>query len=229
MEKLILFDIDGTLLRSQNGFVPFNEAIKKTFGFPGDIRTVVPDGNTDPQILENIFAVAKLKLEITKEKWASFAKNLRVSYTDAIQQGITRISPLPGVLDLMKELADREGVYQGVVTGNLETTGRLKLEAAGLVRYLGPGAYSSDSHDRIDLPPIAKERWEKAIGKSIPSDQCVIVGDTPKDLLAARKNQMRCVLVGTGRFPVAELERLEPDACLSDFTDTNAAVDALLR
>ena len=63
LERLILFDLDGTLIRSRNGFVAFNDAIKNTFGFSADIRTVVPDGNTDPVILEDIFTTANLNVE----------------------------------------------------------------------------------------------------------------------------------------------------------------------
>jgi len=228
LERLILFDLDGTLIRSRNGFVAFNDAIKNTFGFSADIRTVVPDGNTDPVILEDIFTTANLNVEITEERWRAFAKNLHESYADAIQQGLTTVSTLPGVLDLVKALAKVKGLYQGVVTGNLEATGRLKLEAAGLGPYLGLGAYGSDSRNRNDLPGIVRERWARVIGKSLPVGDCIIVGDTPKDLAAARNSRMRCLLVGTGRYLVEELELLEPDACVSDFTDTKAVVNALL-
>lgn len=227
--KLVLFDIDGTLTRSYNGFIPFNEAILKTFGLPGDIRTVVPDGNTDPLILEEIFAGARMQVDITEEKWRTFAKNLEQSYSHAIRAGLTRIAPLPGVLELIKELSKVEGLYQGVATGNLEVIARLKLEAAGLSPYFNLGAYGSDSRNRIDLPRIAKERWERKMASSIPPDHCVIVGDTPKDLEAARKNQMKCLLVGTGRYPFEELAFFEPDACLSGFTDTKMTVGTLLE
>ncbi len=227
--KLILFDIDGTLTRSHNGFIPFNEAILKTFGIPGDIRTVVPDGNTDPLILEEIFATAHLEVDITEDSWLAFSKNLQESYSHAIREGLTRISPLPGVPELIKELAKVEGLCQGVVTGNLEVTAQLKLEAAGLRPYLNLGAYGSDSRDRFDLPGIAKERWEKKMGCTIAPEECVVVGDTPKDLDAARTNHMRCILVGTGRYPVEELTFFKPDACLSDFKDTKNAVETLMK
>jgi phosphoglycolate phosphatase-like HAD superfamily hydrolase len=65
MERLILFDIDGTLTRTENGYIPFNEAIFNTFGFDGDIRTVVPDGNTDPLIVQDIFIKANVNFSFT--------------------------------------------------------------------------------------------------------------------------------------------------------------------
>lgn len=227
--KLILFDIDGTLTRSHNGFIPFNEAILKTFSLPGDIRTVFPDGNTYPLILEEIFAKADLKVEITEESWTSFGRNLQESYFHALREGRTMIRPLPGVLELVKELAKVQGLCQGVVTGNLEVTAHIKLEAAGLKQYLSLGGYGSDSRNRIDLPAIAKERWEKKMECSIAPDHCLIVGDTPKDLDTARKNQMKCLLVGTGRYPVEELEFFAPDAFLPDLTETKNAVETILK
>ena len=229
--KLILFDIDGTLTRSYNGYIPFNEAILKTFGIPGDIRTVVPDGNTDPLIVEEIFAAAHLEVEITEEKWRSFEGNLKQSYSLAIQEGRAAVRPLPGIPELVRALAaieeSRQGI--GIVTGNLEVMARVKLETAGLSTYLSLGAYGSDSRDRTDLPAIAKKRWEKKVGSFIAPDHCLIVGDTPKDLEAARKNHMKCLLVGTGRYPLEELEFFRPDACLPDFTETKQVVETMLK
>ena len=140
MKRLVLFDLDGTLIRSHNGFIPFNQAIEKTFGIPGDIRTVIPDGNTDPVILEDIFSAAQVKVDITTEHWGAFAENLHQSYAQTIQQGITKLMALPGVLKLVQELDQREGVHQGIVTGNLEVTTRLKLETVGLTVCRGSSA-----------------------------------------------------------------------------------------
>lgn len=227
--KLVLFDIDGTLTRSHNGYIPFNEAILKTFGVPGDIRTIIPDGNTDPLIVEEIFAAAHLEVEITDEKWRSFAGNLQESYSLAIHEGRAAVRPLPGVLELVRALAAIGELRQGIVTGNLEVTAQVKLKAAGLSAYLSLGAYGSDSRDRNDLPGIAKERWEKKVGSFITPDHCLIVGDTPKDLEAARKNHMKCLLIGTGRYPLKELEILRPDGCMPDFTETKHVVETMLK
>ena len=228
MARLVLFDVDGTLIRSHNGYIPFNRAIEKTFGFPGDIRSVIPDGNTDPVILEDILVAANVKVEITEEQWGNFAVNLRQSYAETLQQGITKLMWLPGVLKLLQELDQRDGIHQGVVTGNLEVTSKLKLDTVGLSSFLNLGAYGSDSRHRSDLPRIARDRWERALGISLDPHHCVIVGDTPKDLTAARQNQMKCLLVGTGRYPVEELQLFEPDAVLPDFTNIEAAIETLL-
>lgn len=227
MERLILFDIDGTLTRTQNGYLPFNHAILKTFGFAGDIRTVVPDGNTDPLIVQDIFAKAGVAIAVEPEQWERFTAQLGASYREHVVSGATTISPLPGAAALLQQLSAAEVFYSSVVTGNFEATALVKLEAAGLGSYLARGAYASDSAHRPDLPAIARERWESAAGRTIAAGQCVIVGDTPKDLECARANGMKCLLVGTGRYPVEELEYWQPDACVADLSDTLQVVGLL--
>jgi len=229
VEKLILFDLDGTLTRTQNGYLPFNEAILKTFGVGGDIRSVIPDGNTDPQIVREIFAKANVQKEIHDSHWEQFAQNLRHSYSSALSAGATTVRALPGATELLSLLWEKTELSQGVVTGNFEVTAQIKLEAAGLHSYLSRGAYASDSPHRPDLPKIAKKRWEQSTGKSLRAEQCVIVGDTPKDLDAARQNHMKCILVGTGRYPWEELQHWKPDACVADLTDTLEVMNILLN
>lgn len=229
MEQLILFDLDGTLTRTQNGHAPFNEAILETFGMVGDIRSVIPDGNTDPQIVREIFAKTNVEMGIDDGRWRQFAESLQRSYSHALRQGTTTVRALPGALELLAALSAKEEFGQGVVTGNFEVTAQIKLEAAGLHSYLCRGAYASDSSHRPDLPKIAKARWEQLTGKSLRLEQCVIIGDTPKDLDAARQNDMKCILVGTGRYPVEELRYWSPDACLSDLIDTREVIRILLN
>ena len=227
MERLLLFDIDGTLTRTQNGYLPFNEAIFQTFGFEGDIRAVIPDGNTDPLIVEDIFLKAQVDFSFHDLSWDQFTVNLRHCYHQHLLAGTTTVRPLPGAAELLKALATDRRFSASVVTGNFEVTAQIKLEAAGLAPYLRRGAYASDSRHRADLPAIAARRWEEATGRTLASEQCVVIGDTAKDLNAARQNHMHCILVGTGRYPVEELLYSEPDGCLADLTDTQAVLSLL--
>ncbi len=229
MERLILFDIDGTLTRTQNGYLPFNEAILETFGFAGDIRTVVPDGNTDPLIVKDIFAKANIPIDVDDVGWRQFSANLCASYGQHVGRATTSVRPLPGARELLQALSLRDDFTASVVTGNFEASAMVKLTAAGLDDYLIRGAYASDSEHRPDLPAIAKRRWEEWTGRTLAPDRCVIVGDTPKDLDCARANRMKCVLVGTGRYPVEELQYWRPDACLADLSDTDEVVGLLAR
>ena len=229
MTRLILFDIDGTLTRTQNGYVPFNQAIWETFGVAGDIRMVRPDGMTDPRILDEILALMNAQLTIGDEEILHFAANLERFYAAALQAGAIKVGALGGVPELLERLSAHGDFCQGVVTGNFEATARIKLEAAGLAGHLKFGAYASDSSHRPDLPALAKQRWENHSGRSMESGCCVIVGDTPKDLEAARANGMKCVLVGTGRYPIEDLRCYAPDACVADLTDTEEIAALLSR
>jgi len=227
MPRLILFDIDGTLLRTQNGYLPFNDAIVKTFGVAGDIRTVIPDGNTDPRIVEEIFSKSNLDISIAFHQWEQFAVNLQLSYASALQARSVTVRALPGALELVSAHSANENFSQGVVTGNFKVTARVKLEAAGLSSYLQLGAYGCDSPHRPDLPTIARKRWEELTGMTIEPQECIIIGDTPRDVEAARHNRMKCVLVGTGRYPMEELTYCQPDACLADLSDTALVLDTI--
>jgi len=227
MERLVLFDIDGTLTRTQNGYLPFNEAIAETFGVAGDIRTVVPDGNTDPRIVEDIFAKAAFEIGIEDAQWQCFIAKLRQRYDHHVRQGTTTVRALPGAAELVQALSNGVNFSPSVVTGNFEVTAQVKLTAAGLAPYLRRGAYASDSAHRPDLPAIAKQRWEVRAGRRLDADQCIVVGDTPKDLEAARANHMKCMLVGTGRYPIEELAYWQADACVADLSDTQAILDLL--
>ncbi|MEX0803218.1 MAG: HAD family hydrolase [Candidatus Binatia bacterium] len=229
MKRLLLFDIDGTLTRSHNGHIPFNEAILKTFGVPGDIRSVIADGNTDPLIIADIFAKANLSVEDIDDKWEEFARNLCGSYSRAIRSGMTTLRALPGAVELLRKLTSGGILGCSVVTGNLEAMAQVKLEAAGLYPYLCRGAYGSDSPRRADLPAIAKQRWQTANKLMITPEDCIVIGDTPKDFEAARHNAMKCILIATGRYPVQELLCLKADACLTDLTDTEAVIQTLLK
>ena len=227
--KIVFFDIDGTLLRSQDGHVAFNNAILKTFGVPGDIRTIRPDGKTDPIILQEIFDVGGHDVEWSPADLETFSGNLKECYTHAISEGPTRVRALAGVPELVRELSSLPDICLGVVTGNMEVTARLKLQAAGVGEHIGPGAFGSDSANRNDLPRIAMERWSRHLNLPVGPEHCVIVGDTPRDLEAARTNGMKCLLVATGRYnPLEELRKLDPDWLLPDFSDTRLSVDALL-
>ena len=227
--NIVFFDIDGTLLRSQDGHLAFNQAILRTFGVPGDIRAIRPDGKTDPIILQEIFDAGGYEVEWSPADLETFSGNLKECYTRAISEGTTRVRALAGVPELVRELSGLPGLHLGVVTGNMEITARLKLQAAGVGEHIGPGAFGSDSANRNDLPGIAMERWRDHLDVPVEPRHCVIVGDTPRDLEAARTNGMKCLLVATGRYhPLEELRELQPEALLADFSDTRVAVDALL-
>ena len=123
MERLILFDIDGTLTRTQNGYLPFNEAILKTFGFAGDIRTVVPDGNTDPLIVKDIFTKAGVEIAVGPEQWQQFIRNLRAATATMWRAVRQPFGLCQGAVALLQQLSTAQRIFiSSVVTGNFEAT-----------------------------------------------------------------------------------------------------------
>ena len=99
----------------------------------GDIRSVIPDGNTDPQIVREIFAKTNVEMGIDDRQWEQFAKSLRRSYSRRLREGTTTVRALPGAQELLAALSAKEEFGQGVVTGNFEVTAQIKLEAAGCI------------------------------------------------------------------------------------------------
>ena len=103
-----------------------------------------------------------------------------------LREGTTTVRALPGAKELLAALSAREDMSQGAVTGNFEVTARVKLEGSRACIPICAAAPMQAIHEhRPDLPRIAKERWEQRTGRSLRAEQCVIVGDTPRDLDAA--------------------------------------------
>ena len=133
----------------------------------------------------------------------------------------------PGVAETLAALYERDDVINSLLTGNIEANAALKVSAFGLARWLDfeVGAYGSDPHEeRYELVAIARDRAARKYGEPTGA---VLVGDTPLDVLAARKAGARAVAVATGPADLEELRASTPDAVLEDLSDTAAAVRAI--
>jgi len=226
--RSILFDIDGTLVRSRGGFAPFNATVASVFGVPVDIRTIRADGMTDPEILARLLDAAPPRNGgVTPRLLARFEAQLASALATGIATGEVAIESLPGALELVGALATRADCRLGIVTGNLRSTARVKLRAARLEGFFAAGGYGSDSPARAVLPGLAVERLGRALGAPLDPRAGVMVGDTPHDLAAARAHGMRCVLVATGQYTARELAVAAPDVLLPDLGDLDAALAAI--
>lgn len=134
------------------------------------------------------------------------------------------VSVLPGVVNTVHVLAEA-GVRQTVVTGNIETVGRLKLQAGQLVPPLDPdlGGFGDHGNNRAEVARRAVARLVEA-GWAYAGDQCWIVGDTPRDLLCARAIGVRCALVATGRHSASSLAALGADVVINGFEEAEELV-----
>jgi len=229
-QKLVLFDIDGTLLLSDGAG---RRAIHAAFADDGlDIARgagIRFDGKTDPQIVREILEAAGHPAPDDAGRIAAvLGKYLAHLERDLAEHGHrSRLMPgVPALLDLLE--ADTR-VLLGLLTGNMVTGARLKLRAAGLdpQRFV-VGAFGSDHAHRGELPGIAARRAEVHFGRIPTGSEVVIIGDTPADVRCADGIGARTVAVATGGYTVAELEAAGAHAVFSDFSEVGRAVEAIL-
>lgn len=227
MRRLILWDIDGTLITSRGvGRRVMEEAAAAVAGIT-EVPSIVMSGKTDPQILREIFRAAELADDhidaILPEAIAAAETALATAEADLRAHG----SVLPGVHELLERLDATAGVRQTLLTGNLTANAAVKVGAFDLTHLFDAeiGAYGSDHADRLELVPIALERAQRFRGETYEPDEVWVIGDTPNDLACARAGGVRCLLVGTGGQE--GLEALGPDAYLDDLGDVDRAVTIL--
>lgn len=224
--RLILWDIDGTLLSAgPPGQAVFDAAIASVLGVTVQDHGVHMSGKTDPQIALEILSRLAVSDDEARHHLPGILQALERELEAAVEAIREHGRVHPGVPQLLEALADERGVTQSVLTGNLAATARLKVAAFGLERWLDldVGAYGSDHQDRTRLVPVAIERAQRLRGLVLEPSDAWVVGDTPADLACARAGGARCLLVGTGRIAVEELEAAQPDAVLRDLHDTDRA------
>jgi phosphoglycolate phosphatase len=225
VRRLILFDIDGTLVRGGPAKVAFVQAMEETFGTARDADKVLFAGKTDPQIAREILGCAGVDRDSIDRKLPV----LWDRYLGRLEQALPHhpMTVLPGVRRLLDDLAELDDVGVGLVTGNIVGGARLKLDSAGLWRHFGVGSYGSDHEERDELPAIALGRAREHWGRAIDAGQAIIVGDTPRDVACGRAGGMRTVAVATGMFSIEELEATGADHVLDDFSATEHVVALL--
>lgn len=227
MARLVLWDVDGTLIHSAGiGAAVFDRALEKVLGVAPASRLHL-SGKTDPQIVSEyleLMAVEGSDSHLPRVLEAVEAE-LGAAATTLAERG----RALAGVPELLARLAADDGVLQSVLTGNTAANAAVKLAAFGLERWLDLeiGAYGSDHADRRELVPIALRRAADRHGVTITPDDTWVVGDTANDLACARAGGARCLLVATGRASFEELQALEPDEVLADLSDTDAVARLL--
>jgi len=218
----VLWDIDGTLVHSGGVAArAFLEAVAEVTGsWPSPERRDY-GGRLDPEIAEMLLHAVGAELTHVAEVLAALER-LVAGRLDELR---SQTSAYPGVEALLAKLA-AAGVRQTVVTGNLASIARHKLEAAGLIPpvELGFGGFGDSAPNRAAVARVALDRlsaagWRPALG------EVWIVGDTPRDLACARAIGVRCALVATGRPPIEELTGLGADIVLPDLSDPRPLLD----
>jgi phosphoglycolate phosphatase len=230
VRRLLLWDIDGTLIRGGGvgaDAIVQAAAVVAERAIPGDFVTM--HGKTDPQILSELFALADIAAADIEALLPPAIAEAERQLAAAEAELRLRGEVVEGIVDVLDALAEEPGIRQSLVTGNLAANAAVKLAAFDLTHYfdVAVGGYGTDHIDRNQLVPLALERVERLRGERYDLDQVWVIGDTPSDFACAQAAGVRCLLVGTGWIPLAELEALDADVVLADLCDTDAVVELL--
>ncbi|MCW5827992.1 MAG: HAD hydrolase-like protein [Deltaproteobacteria bacterium] len=213
--KLILWDIDGTLIRSGGaGARALDRAFVDLYGVQNACETIDWGGMTDPLIVNEL-----IRFHFRREATPEDREQTLQGYLSYLPEEIERASEyrvMPGVREAVEEMHEHPEYHQGLGTGNLEPGGRIKLGRSDLGRYFEWGGFASDSDRRAELIRIGIERGRRAAGEHVPAERVVIIGDTLRDIEAARACGARVIAVATGAKTLAELEAGKPDLLVED-------------
>lgn len=227
--KLVLFDIDGTLLWTDGaGRRSMEHALLQTFGVPGD-PAYRYDGKTDQQITREQMRAAGIPEETISARMDAVLD----AYVERLGEELTRDAQAArlcaGVPALLDALEAHEGATLGLLTGNIERGARKKLEAVGIdFARFRVNAFGCDHADRPELPGFAQRRAREVMGVDMPGERMVIIGDTPADIQCGRSLGVRAIGVATGRYGVEELAAHAPAAVFATLEQTDDVVAAIL-
>jgi phosphoglycolate phosphatase-like HAD superfamily hydrolase len=226
MHTLVLFDIDGTLVRGGPAKQAFHRALIDAFGTAGDIEVHDFAGKTDPQIARELLTAAGVEPQALERGfprlWSRYLAELESRLVARPMQ------LLPGVTALLDALDGERDVAVGLLTGNIAGGARLKLGSVGIAERFPVGSFGSDHEERDCLPAIAIERANRHYAVSFDRSRVVVVGDTPRDVACGLHEGVRTVAVATGRYDVDSLLRVGAHAAFTDLSGTAEVVACLL-
>lgn len=225
--RLVLFDIDGTILRSNGaGRRAMIAALREVFGGAGPENHRY-DGKTDPQIVREV-----MRLEGHRDAHIDERMNaLMTLYLTHLERELEDVDTVvyPGIRELLDALEARDDTILGLLTGNLREGAYAKLRAAGIdpTRFR-VGAFGSDHEHRPELPAVARHRAQQELGLELEGRDLVVIGDTPADMQCGRSLGVRAIGVATGSYTVDELLRCGAHAAFETLADTKRVVHAIV-
>lgn len=225
---LLLFDIDGTLIRSAGaGKRAMERSFEAIYGVRDGLRDIQMMGRTDPSILDE--AIRLFHLDEDKRKKEQFRNLYFKLLTEEIEVDRPGKKICTGVHALLKKLEQRKDSLTGLLTGNWRRSGLIKLHHFGIDTFFKTGAFADDSPIRNDLPNIAIARAEKLSGQSISKERVFVIGDTPLDIQCARPSGVKTVSVATGMHTMDQLTVEKPDFCFNDFGDNEEFIQMIFQ
>ena len=220
-----MFDIDGTLI-STNGLAGrlMLKALEVEIKKPIEYELKVFVGSTDRLILRNFIEGAQVPVENIE----STIDRVLSKYLQYLKEKMTLsncVKILPGVQELLNIIRDDENMFIGLLTGNIKKGAHSKLSLANLWDYFPIGAFGDDAVDRNELPPIAIQRATDFFETGFNNKNIWIIGDSPKDIICAKTNNLRSLAVATGWHKMDELSQLHPDVVIPDLSKTENVVE----
>jgi phosphoglycolate phosphatase-like HAD superfamily hydrolase len=223
-KRLLLFDIDGTLIHSGGaGVHALKLTLTERFNIADDLHDIEIAGMTDSGIVISI--LKKHKIPATNENVTAFLD----SYVHFLSLELPRRKGklLPGVLELLQKLKSRKHLVLALLTGNVSRGAQLKLEHYGVWHFFEFGAFADDHHDRNELGPFARSRAKEKHGREFSAAEIDVIGDTPRDIACGKSFGARTIAVATGTWNRAQLAEHQPDFLIDDLSDVDRVIDTL--
>lgn len=220
-KKLVLFDIDGTILYLDSGLSRkiFKNVLESMFQHLEYLDVDFDySGLTDLNILLKIAELSNVSFDLFQNAIDSIWENLYVEFQTSCNANTIHL--LEGAKEFIQRLSCSENIVLGLLTGNFRKCAYLKLSIVDLDKFFPFGAFGDDSIDRADLPRIALERAKSLYKTYFAPDDTFIVGDSVLDIQTAKKNGIKSVAVATGRTDFETLAKAEADLLVPNLLDT---------
>jgi phosphoglycolate phosphatase len=223
-KRLLLFDIDGTLIHSGGaGVHALKSAFTERFGIVDDLHDIEIAGMTDSGIVVSI--LNKHKIPATNENVSAFLDSYVHFLSLELPRRVGKL--LPGVLELLEKLKSRPHLVLALLTGNVSRGAQLKLEHYGVWHFFEFGAFADDHHDRNRLGTVARARAKEKHRRQFSASEIDVIGDTPRDIACGKAFGARTIAVATGTWRRDQLAKYQPDFLIDDLSDVEGIINTL--